>query len=209
MKLLRTLLALAALSPISSFGAAGMYDQFVFLTTNSGPLAFYDTGASTVNPNFQGSNLGTFNRFVDTLQLGGQQKSFKNGGTDVTSHSTFWRITELAGAFTQVSMPFQWNFGDGGAPAGLNNPGDQQWGGDTQGANGNPLEISSNVFAGLLNGTYTLEVYSQITTTSPADTLFTNNGGANYKATFTLVPEPSRAMFLGFGLAGLIFRRRR
>jgi hypothetical protein len=211
MKTLRTLLALAAFSPLSAFASAGMYDQFVFLSTNSGPLAFYDAGASTANPNFQGASLGTFNRFVDTLQIGGQQKSFKNGGTDVLSHSVFWRILELGGAFTGVTMPFQWNFGDAGAPGNLNNPGDQQWGGDTQGANGNPIEISTNVFSSLLNGAYTLEVYTQITTngTGAPATIFNNNGGANYQATFTLIPEPSRAMLLGLGLTGLIFRRRR
>lgn len=214
MKAIRQLLALSlsVLLPAFCHGAAGMYDQFVFTSINGGALAFYDTGATTANPNFDGASLGTFNRFTDTLAIGGQEKSYKNTGTDVTSHTTFWRITELAGAFTSVAMPFQWNFGDFGAPGNLNNAGDQQWGGDSQGANGNPVEISGNVFTGLLNGTYTLEVYSQITTNgvdSTPLTIFTNNGGANYKASFTLVPEPSRAMLLGFGLCGLLLRRRR
>ncbi len=211
MKLSHTILALAALVPALSHGAAGMYDQYVFTSLNGGALAFYDTGASSANPDFQGAVLGTFNRFTDTLAVGGQEKSFKNNSTDVTSHSTWWRITEVGGSFTSVSMPYQWGFPDAGRPANLNSAGDQQWGGDSQGANGNPIEISSNVFAGLLNGTYTLEVYSQITTNSvnAAPVIFTNNGGANYKASFTLVPEPSRTMFLGLGLIGLIFRRRR
>ena len=212
MKITRILVTLAALLPGISHGAAGMYDQFVFTSVNDGALAFYDTAAITANPDFDGASLGTFNRFTDTLAVGGQEKSFKNSGTDVTSHSVWWRITELAGAFTSVSLPFQWNTGDLGAPGNLNNAGDQQWGGDSQGANGNPIEISSSVFSGLLNGTYTLEVYSQITTNgvdSTPLTIFTNNGGANFKASFTLVPEPSRALLLGFGLTGLLFRRRR
>lgn len=202
MKLTQLLIALAALVPAISHGSAGMFDQYVFTSSNGGSLAFYDLGASTGNPDYQGTILGTFDRFTDTLQVGGQQKSFKNSGTDVTSHSLFWRITELGGAFASVNMPFQFNIGVGG---------DQQWGGDSQGANADPIELSSNVFSGLNNGTYTLEVYSQITTNgvNEAPTVFNNNGGANFTATFTLVPEPSRAMLACVGFVGLITRRRR
>lgn len=211
MKTTRILLALAVLLPAIGHGAAGMYDQLVFTSVNGGALAFYDTAATTANPDFQGTSLGTFNRATDTLAIGGQEKSYKNNSTDVTSHSLWWRITELAGGFTSVAMPFQWNNGDIGAPGNLNNAGDQQWGGDIQGANGSPIEISGNVLSGLLNGAYTLEVYSQITTNNVNEVpvISTNNGGANFKASFTLVPEPSRAMLLGFGLTGLLFRRRR
>lgn len=215
MKSLASSIAFAfLLTPALSFGAAGMYDNFVFTSTNGGALAFYDIGAVTVNPDFNTSNLGTFVSGT-TFQVGAQQKSFKNNGTDVSSHSLLYRVWltsgGASGTFTSVSMPFQWNFGDAGAPAGLNSPGDQQWGGDSQGANGNPIEISSNVLSGLANGSYTLEVFSQITTNSvnSAGTLFNNNGGSNYRATFTLVPEPSRALLLGFGAIGLLVRRRR
>jgi len=201
MKLTQLLIAFAALFPAVSYGSAGMFDQFIFTSANGGALAFYDIGAVTGNPDFQGTILGTFDRFTDTLQVGGQGKSFKNSGSDVTSHSLLWRITEQGGAFTSVAMPFQFDIGGG----------DQQWGGDSQGANADPIELSSSVFSGLTNGTYTLEVYSQITTNgvNAAATIFNNNGGANFTATFTLVPEPSRAMLACLGLVGLITRRRR
>lgn len=201
MKITQLLLALAMLVPVFSHGSAGMFDQFVFTSTNGGPLSFYDIGTPTANPDFQGTILGTFDRFATTLQVGGQQKSFKNSGTDVTSHSLFWRITELGGSFASVAMPFQVDLGGG----------NQRWGGDTQDANPDPIELSSNVFSGLNNGTYTLEVYSQITTNGvdAASTIFNNNGGANFTATFTLVPEPSRVMLACLGFAGLIVRRRR
>ena len=201
MKITRILLAIAAMLPAISHGSAGMFDQFVFTSINNGGLIFYDTAAATGNPDFQSAFLGTFYS-TESLQVGGQQKSFKDNSTDVTSHSLFWRITEVAGSFTSVAMPFQFNLGP---------PGDQQWGGDSQGANADPIEISTNVMSGLANGTYTLEVFSQITTNSvnEAPVVFTNNGGSNYKATFIVVPEPSRLMLLGFGLLGLMFRRRR
>lgn len=202
MKALRALFVLAALLvPATGFGAVGIFDPFVFTSFNGGGLSFYDIGAATGNPDFQGSTLGTFDRFTDTLQLGGQQKSWKNNGSDVTGHTIFWRILELGGSFASVNMPFQWDLGGG----------DQQWGGDSQGANGNPLELSSNVFSGLLNGTYTLQVYTQISTNGvdAASTVFNNNGGSNFSASFTLVPEPSKALFGMVGLFGLFLRRRR
>lgn len=212
MKALRALFAIATLLvPATGFGAVGIYDAYAFTSLNGGGLSFYDIGAVTGNPDFQGSTLGTFNRFTDNLQLGGQQKSYKNSGSDVTGHTIFWRILELGGSFASVNMPFQWNSGDPGAPGGLNNSGDQQWGGDSQGANGNPLELSSNVFAGLLNGTYTLQVYSQISTNgvNAPSTVLNDNGGSYFSASFTLVPEPSKSLFGMLGLFGLFLRRRR
>jgi hypothetical protein len=190
-----------------SFGAAGIYDSFVFTTTTgAAPLTFYDIGAVTGNTDFHGAVLGSFN-VGGTLQIGGQQKSFKNTGTDVTAHNLFWKVS---GAFTGVGMNFQWNFGDVGAPSGLNNAGDQQWGGDVQGGNGS-LVLSGNVLSGLTPGNYTLEVYSEISTNSvdALASIANNNAGANYKASFTVVPEPSSVLLGGLGALALLRRRRR
>jgi hypothetical protein len=196
-------LAMACLSMTGiSFGAAGIYDSFIYTTTTgAAPLTFYDIGAVSANVDFNGANLGNF-ALGSTLQVGGQQKSFKNGGTDVTAHNLFWKVT---GAFAGVSMPFQWNFGDVGAPSGLNNVGDQQWGGDVQGGNA-ALVLSGNVLNGLSAGNYTLEVYSEINTSGGP--VANNNSGANYKANFTVVPEPSAAT-MGLIGAALLLRRRR
>lgn len=200
-------LAVSSLGPVA-FGAAGIYDQFLFTSTNGTTVdTFFDIGATTANTDFDGANLGTFNS-GDTLQLGGQQKSFKNNGSDVTAHTLHYRID--GGSFQTVALNFQWNNGDGGAPAGLNNPGDQQWGGDVQGGNAT-FTVSSDILSGLSNGAHTLEVFSSITTngTDAAVTIFNNNGGSNYSATFTVVPEPSSAALLGLGGLALILRRRK
>ncbi len=85
---------------------------------------------------------------------------------------------------------------------------DQQWGGDVQGNNGT-LALSTNVIP-LSAGAYTLEAYSQIATNSvnAANPIGNVNGGSNYRANFTVVPEPSSAPL---GLLGslLLLRRRR
>jgi hypothetical protein len=202
MKMIRSFLIAVLFAPSAGFGAVGIFDAFAFTRVNGGGLNFYDVGAATGNPDFQSAVLGTFNRFTDTLELGGQQKSFKNDGSDVTSHSIWWRIQEVGGSFTSVAMPWQFD---------LVTPGDQQWGGDSQGGNADPLELSSNVFAGLLNGTYTLQVFTQITTNgvNAPSVVQNNNGGSFFNATFTLVPEPSRALFLMAGISSLSLRRRR
>jgi hypothetical protein len=70
-----------------------------------------------------------------------------------------------------------------------------------------------NLLTGLSNGNYTFEVYFQGTTNGlggAANPIFLNNGGANYKATFTVVPEPSiLALLAGAALLGACFFRRR
>lgn len=208
-KLATALVSLTTLliASTTGFAAAGIYDPFAIVNG-----AFYDLGATTVLPDYQGSFLGTFNPATQDLKLGGQQKSFKNNGTDVTGHFLSWRIYSGApsGSFSDISYPFQWNFGDPGAPGGLTAPGDQQWGTNVEGANA--TDASIDVLDSLAPGTYTLELYSRITTNSvdaPAE-IFNNAGGANYTATFNVVPEPATVLLVGPTLlAGLFYIRRR
>ena len=199
----KTILVLTFASMSSAaFGAAGIFDSFLFTSTDgASPDVFYDIGASSGNPDFDGADLGTFG-VGDTLQIGGQQKSYKNNSTDVTAHSLFYTI-------------------DGGSPyqtVGLNwqkelaTAGDQQWGGDVQGGNAN-FTVSSDILSGLSAGNHMLTVYSTITTNgNNADgTIYNNNGAKNYTASFTVtaVPEPSSAALLGLGGLALMFRRRK
>jgi len=203
MKLRYLIAAVGLIATGTSFGAAGMFNQFLFTTTTgTTPLAFYDIGAATGNPDFQGSNLGIFTAGTNYF-IGGQQRSYKDNGTDVTGHGLSWRVYSGApsGSFATVAMPFQFN-------TGVNN--DQQWGGDSQGSNSDPIEISTNILAGLPNGSYTLEVFSFITTNSVNEipTVFNNVGGSNYQASFTVIPEPASAVL---GILGtlLLLRRRK
>ncbi|MBL9115934.1 MAG: PEP-CTERM sorting domain-containing protein [Verrucomicrobiaceae bacterium] len=197
MKLVYSAFAAILLAPLTSFGAAGMFDQFVIVNTTGN--TYYDIGATTGNPDFQSSSLGTFTN-ADTLRLGGQGKSYKNNGTDVTGMQLWYRVYEgvtPVGGFTNLDYFFKSNIGGGG---------DQEWGTDT----GSP-SYTSNFLTGLLNGTYTVEVYSTINTNgvNEAFTVYNSNGSNNFKASFTVVPEPSRAVLLLGGLGVLVMRRRR
>ncbi|GAA4393169.1 hypothetical protein GCM10023186_44490 [Hymenobacter koreensis] len=177
MRGLLTLLSLLVLLG-SSTGAwaqtSGIFEGYVIVSANGGTNTYYDLNGTTqntqtANPDFNGGNLGTF-VFGETLTLrGAQLKTFKNSGDDVTGAQLQYRIypgSSGTGSFTAINLPFDQNL-----PAN----GDQQW---------QQSAATVNLLAGLPSGTYTLEVYGEISTNSGAR--FYSDGGANYKATFTV-----------------------
>ncbi len=201
MKLTTLLAASALLTSGVSFGAAGIFDELVWVTTitpfDYGTSTFYEIDSDTANlfsaSEFQGANLGAFT-VGGSLFLSGQQKSFKNGGTDVTQHALFW---SLDGGVTNnvLNYPFQADLGGG----------DQRWGSDATGG------LTSNILTGLPNGAYTLTVFTGIITNNvdALPQIFNNRGGQNYNATFTVIPEPSSAALLGLLGTAVLLRRRK
>lgn len=183
-----------------------MFDQFIIV--NSGTNNYYDIGATTTNPDFQGASLGSFTT-SGSLLLGGQGKSFKNNFSDVTGMSLFYRVWQGSpgGSFNQFNYTFQSNLGTGPSPDFSVN---QQWGSDVAGSNGTAF-YTGNLLTGLATGTWNLEVFSQITTNgvNTANPISNNNGTANFTATFAVVPEPSRTLLLFAGVAAMLMRRRR
>ena len=176
-----------------------------------------DSGA--VNPDFNGNNLGTFNILStpvtaggttyaggSLLQLKGAEIKTTASGGDYQNANNFGRMfyavtpsTVDPTSFTQFDLGFR-----GEAPV---YP-DYKW--DTTGATVNLLSTVSTP------GTYRLTVFfesngswwngssQQFFGISPD-----NNGGSNYSATFTAIPEPSSASLLTFALSGLLALRRR
>jgi hypothetical protein len=197
------LIAIAtSLMPGLAFGAAGIYDELIWVTTQSpfsyGTSTFYEIDSDTTNlfgaSEFHGASLGTFTA-GSPLYLTAEQKSFKNNGTDVTSHTLFWSITGTGGSGSgSLNLGFESDLGGG----------NQTWGADNFGG------LTSNILSGLGNGNYTLSVWSRITTNgvdAPTQ-IFNNRGGANYNATLTVVPEPTGALLSVLCVIGLLRRRR-
>lgn len=158
-------------------------------------------GATDVT-NLDGANLGTFN-VGDTLNIADAEvQTFKNGASDVTGAEYQWRVWSgtPGGAFSVVALGFTsdapftslaGNTASGG--------GDQNW--------GTPAS-TPNILASLDAGSYSLEVFFRAFTNE--GDRFSNNGGNNFVATFTVVPEPGTLALLGVGMATLgIVRRRR
>ncbi len=127
-------------------------------------------------------NLGTFDPTVgQTLTLtGGSLLTFKSSTSDVTAAFIDFQVFSGApsSSFTEFSIPVNEDLTVG-------NAGDQRWAIENQ---------TFDLLFGLSDGTYILDVF--LRETSSDGGAFSNNGGANYGATFTVVPEPSTLSLL-------------
>ncbi len=158
-----------------SQGSGGIYESFLILNRGAGN-EFFDLDANTGNPDFTGS-IGTFNS-GQTLSLKGfEQKVFKCGTLNITSGAVLYTIYPSGGTpGTFIGVSFTSAFNISGAGDGCQN---QQW--QTNNAN-------INLLSGLCDGDYVLEVFTTAAFEDGSNlgTIFSNNGGANYKATFTV-----------------------
>ena len=147
---------------------------------------FYDLGANTPNPDYQGAFLGLFDAATGQIRLGGQQTTSESDGSSVLGSSLRYRIYLTSagpgGSFATLGEPLQHSF-----PGAV-----KQWGTSVAGSNTVDRTVTLSL-AGLAPGTYTLEISSfAITNAIGAPRQVENdNGGSHYQASFIVVPEPS------------------
>jgi hypothetical protein len=163
---------------------SGIYESYAILSINGGSDTFYDMQASTGNPDLNGANLGSFVYGLEPLVVkGGENKTFKNSTCNINSSAILFRVYltgSPSGSFLNVAEQFISNDGDGG---------NQTW----RVTNG-----ATNLIAGLSPGSYTLEVYSQAGYDGCGTGIhYSSNGGANYKAAFTVVKAESTVLVTG------------
>ena len=123
---------------------------------------------------FNNSNIGVAN--TSLFLNGGEIGTFKNNnnlnpnsGVNVTGAKLNYRVYQQGGtpgSFTELNIPFGQDFGGG----------EQRW---------RLPNANVNLANNLTLGVYVLEVYWYITTNNQSQ--FDSNGGANYKATFTVI----------------------
>ena len=207
-----------------SQAGVNIVDDFVILNalgtgaTFSGEK-YYDVKRNTtlLNPDFNGANLGTFNILSTAVTIGGN--TYSAGGllqlkgaelkTDVAPTGDYQNsnnFARMAYSITPVgTSPSSFtllNLGFNGE-----NPSYPNYKWSTTGQ-------TTNLLDGLAVGSYQLAVYfetngsywtgsQQFYSINPD-----NNSGANYVATFNVVPEPSTGMMMGLGIAGLLVVRR-
>jgi hypothetical protein len=190
-------------------GATGFFGSYVNVTTN-GSAAWYDLsapggGRASDPTDFHNLGLGTFDSGAgDTLTVSGAQGlTFKSGGGDVGGTLFNYSVKTAGGShsFTEETVGFGANstFNDA-AGTSYGGGGDQRWDNTGEWA---PVDLLS----GLSNGDYEVQVFFR-GTGNEVD-FFHSNGGGNYTATFTVVPEPSTTALLGLGGLALILRRRK
>jgi hypothetical protein len=200
MKLLAVLAALS-LGVAGAQAASGIFGSFV--QVNGTWYQGLNSGANQIT-SLQALNLGTFN-INDLLQItGANVLTYKNGGSDVTGADINWRVWSgtPSGSFAGTAVGFGSDqpFNDP-AGNGYSGAGDQNWGNLPGGGGVQTLSTATP-------GTYTLDLYYSAAT---SDGAAIENGGSvdNYRATFTVVPEPSTIALAALGLIGMVVARRR
>src|SRR5262249_10820151 len=62
---------------VDNSGRSGIYESYIVMNANGSGNQFYDLGATTGNPDFNNTNLGTFCTTGSLLLAGAQNKIFK------------------------------------------------------------------------------------------------------------------------------------
>lgn len=200
---LKLVAAFSMMGTVSSFAATGIFGSYVQVTTDVDTV-YYAQQFSTASNSFQGADLGDFTTSATLNLSNASVLTFKNGGSNVTGAQIQYRVYEASatpGSFTPIGI----NFGSDASSTSLGGQaftggGDQEWRGLQTAA----VDLIAAV--GSTPGDYKLEVFLKSFTSSDGDQ-FSNDGGNNYTADFTVVPEPS-ALLLG-AIGSLILLRRR
>lgn len=156
--------------------SAGFNNTFIVLNVNGAADLYYDLNGNTSNYDFHNTNIGTFCQGSSNglIFKGGENNIYKCGGCDLTGTRLYYRVylTGTSGG-SFVSNNLNYNSGNNNGCGGA----DQKW------AN---VSYNVNLLSGLSAGNYTLEVYSDASVTCSGGTIYASNGGANYKAYFSV-----------------------
>lgn len=172
---------------------SGFYKDYVIVNGT-----YYNLMGGT-GTNFQNHDFGMFDPSAgQTLTLNGFEANvFQHNGDNVYQTFGYYAVTPqgtTANSFSNQQIGFNNAAYDG----------NKQF---------NNTSFNVNLLSGLSNGTYTLTVYefANASYNNGANnfTLYDNQGGANYTATFTVIPEPSTYLAGVLAVSVLAYSQRR
>ncbi len=165
------------------------------LYNTSFSAAIHQINSSPGALNFDGSNLGSFGQnSVNNLITASEIKTFKTVFGNVCSGTLNWRVYPVgmpSGTYNAIALNTVTDcnigtsvFNDNLGPCGN---GDQKW---------KDYSLNTNFIHLLGAGNYTLEIFysytgSNVNNNTCEETKFINNGGANFKANFTIYSPSS------------------
>ena len=173
-----------------SFANFGFWGSAVYIEKN-GSSAFYNCYGSNIGSIPFSGDLGTFIQNSGTLKLqGGEMKTWKDANSNVCEPIMQYRVYtgSPSGSFNGVGLPWFCNcssssFSCGGGTCGGN---DQKW--QKPGSSGSGVNDDLTT---LSPGIYTIQVKFEVSgntsgTSDCPNTIYDDNGGANYSMTFTI-----------------------
>jgi hypothetical protein len=161
---------------------AGLFRQFVILNRGSGNEYL----GNPMSTNFNNVNLGAFCSTSTLILNGAEINTWQNGSDDVNCTNfcprMYYRVylkNSTPGSFSIISLGFVSQSG-----------GDKKW---------DKTNSNINLLSGLASGTYVIEVYFEANFTWCCGNANRNdnNGGANYKAEFTVTTAPNAGTLSG------------
>ena len=196
-KILLVAIALVAFTGLAA-KAQTIFNDYAYLSSGATPgvsTTWYNLNGSAQSHAFQGANLGSFNT---NFWLGGQS-GFWSNGSGVNFITLHYSITGTKSASGSVSYSFQ-NYS---AP-------NDQWGTDVNGSHLTDSSINLISTNSLTNGSYSIALWVEGKANNGV-TVWDSNGGSNYNASFSVVPEPSTFALISLSAmgAGVLLRRRK
>ena len=169
-----TVLALTLFISTSSHATWGIWQDYIIIDSGSGNQ--YHAGGQNADaaPTFNNRYYGNFSSSSTFVLNGGENKTFKNGSSNVCGGTLYYRVYRInaaPGGFNSVNLPYCCDLGGG----------DQKW---TQTA------ANINLLAGLTSsGAYFLEAYWQAEGNNACsfccgEYILDDNTGSYYKAYF-------------------------
>ena len=167
--------------------ATGWFNDYIFLSTDAvgtGGTFSIGTFNTPAGTSLDGYDFGS----VTTLRITGADMQYWSDTQDRQGGAYYWKIGSGGSANEVV-----WNQT---GPSGNNYEG--------------TISTDTNVAAGLSPGSYTLYVWAKSWNGQAGGDDYLSNSGANYAATFSVVPEPSSlSLLFGSSCVGAFYLMRR